>query len=205
MKTEEKAEKILGSREDSEVRFIESCDEIVEIIKILRALGNKIVYTSGVWDLKHIGHEKYLIAARNHGDILIVGCDTDELTRRKGPNRPIVTMNERVEQLINLRSVHIVFPVSSYEDADELIKMIKPDVLVISTSTEKNKPQHVLDMENKHKNNCGEIICLPPQATTSTTARVRTLMLGGISDFKQKLQKLLEDLHTEFEKEGGAS
>jgi D-beta-D-heptose 7-phosphate kinase/D-beta-D-heptose 1-phosphate adenosyltransferase len=205
MKTEERIKRILGSREDSEARFIEPYDEVIEIVNCLRAVGYLIVFTSGVWDLKHVGHEKYLIAGRNLGDILIVGCDTDELTRRKGPHRPIVPMMERVEQLINLRSVSIVVPISSFEEADKLIASMKPDVLLLSISTEENKPKHVLEMEEKHKNNCGKIIALPPQGITSTTARVRMLMFSGISAFKEKVLKALDDLYTEFKKGGESS
>lgn len=205
MKTMNKTDIILGHKESPTIRFMESYDEVIEIVEYLRATGRSIVFTSGVWDLKHIGHEKYLIAAGDLGDVLIVGCDTDALTKKKGSNRPIVPMVERVEQLMNLRSVHIVVPIDTYEEADKLIVRMKPDFLVISTSTEKNKPKHVLDMEEKHAGNCGKIVALPPQATTSTTAKVRTLMLSGIDDFKEKIIKVVNDLHTEFKNEGGKS
>lgn len=196
-------QKILDPRENHGSRFIESYDDVVQIVEKLRSMGHTIVFTSGVWDLKHVGHERYLIAGRKEGTILVVGCDTNELTRKKGPDRPVVTMEERVEQLINLRSVDIVVPIYSHEQADDLIARMKPDILIISVSTEKNKPEHTSMMEHKHKENCGRLVILPPQAVTSTTARVRNLMLGGIKEFKNKLQKALDDLQLEFENGGG--
>ena len=71
-----------------------------KIVEGLRAADYKIVATIGSWDMLHIGHVRYLMEAKNRGDILIVGTDTDAAIKRyKGPNRPIIPENERMEML----------------------------------------------------------------------------------------------------------
>lgn len=189
----QKVKDILTKGECLNSRFIENHDDLVEVVERLRSVGHTIAFVSGVWDLKHVGHERYLSAASKQADILVVGCDTDQLTQKKGPNRPIVTMDERVEQLINLRSVDIVTPISSYDEADKLIAELKPDVMVISESTEKNTDDHLAKMKKLHGKNCGEIVVLPPQAKTSTTARVRNLMIDGVEGLASAVTKTVND------------
>ncbi len=189
----QKVKDILTKNECPDSRFIEDHQELIDVVKRLQSVGNTIAFVSGVWDLKHVGHERYLSAASKQADILVVGCDTDNLTKKKGPNRPIVTMDERVEQLINLRSVGIVTPIPSYEEADKLIAELHPDVMVISESTEKNTDDHLEKMKKLHGDNCGEVVILPPQAKTSTTARVRNLMIDGIEGLAAAVNKTVND------------
>ena len=96
----------------------------------LKADGKKIVFTNGVFDLIHSGHVDYLIKAKEMGDVLIVGLNSDESVRRiKGEKRPILKENERAFILSNLKPVDYV--VLFAEDTPEkLISEIVPDVLV---------------------------------------------------------------------------
>ena len=72
--------------------------------------ANKIVVVTGVFDLLHIGHLRFLEGARRLGDRLIVGVESDERVRRwKGPNRPIQTEDDRMDLLRALRVVDEVF------------------------------------------------------------------------------------------------
>jgi rfaE bifunctional protein nucleotidyltransferase chain/domain len=136
-----------------------------------------VVLTQGVYDLLHEGHALYLEMAKSYGDILIVGVDSDELTRlRKGPNRPIVPQEERVKMLIHLRHVDVVTLREAHHDIGELIRLVHPDVLITSTSTEDFKKDLGKGTYNEY---CGEIVVLPPQAATSTTARIRNLTIEG--------------------------
>src|SRR5581483_4103234 len=90
-------------------RFLPSHTALARTVEDLKQQGHKIVLTQGVYDLIHEGHARYLQAAKAHGDVLIVGVDSDELTRlRKGPNRPIVPEQERINMLLHLRHVDIV-------------------------------------------------------------------------------------------------
>jgi D-beta-D-heptose 7-phosphate kinase/D-beta-D-heptose 1-phosphate adenosyltransferase len=88
------------------------------------------VFTNGVFDLLHPGHVRYLAQARSFGDALIVGVNSDRSVRaNKGPTRPIIRAEERIEILSALRSVDaaVIFD----EDTPlSVITEIQPDVLV---------------------------------------------------------------------------
>lgn len=95
-----------------------------------RAAGKRIVFTNGVFDILHPGHVRYLQASRAHGDLLIVGLNSDASVRRnKGPERPINPQDERAEVLAALACVDAV---SIFDDDTpaEIIRRVQPDVLV---------------------------------------------------------------------------
>jgi rfaE bifunctional protein nucleotidyltransferase chain/domain len=94
----------------------------------LRAEGRRIVFANGCFDLLHVGHVRYLAAARQLGDVLFVGINGDAaVTRLKGAGRPLMPAVERAELLRALRSVdHVV--VFEDDSADALIRAIRPDV-----------------------------------------------------------------------------
>jgi rfaE bifunctional protein nucleotidyltransferase chain/domain len=93
--------------------------------------GKVLVFTNGVFDVLHAGHVHLLSAARAHGDVLVVGVNTDESVRRlgKAPDRPVNPLEDRVAVLGALRSVDFVVPFD--EDTPvELIRSLRPDVHV---------------------------------------------------------------------------
>lgn len=94
----------------------------------LRAEGRRIVLANGCFDLLHVGHVRFLDAARRLGDVLFVGVNSDAaVARLKGPGRPLMPAAERVELLSALRAVdHVV--VFDDDTADALIAAIRPDV-----------------------------------------------------------------------------
>jgi D-beta-D-heptose 7-phosphate kinase / D-beta-D-heptose 1-phosphate adenosyltransferase len=95
-----------------------------------RRLGQRIVFTNGCFDVLHAGHVQYLQEARQQGDLLIVGVNTDTTVRQlKGPTRPINNLDARVAVLAGLSAVDYV---TVFDTATplELIKEVKPDVLV---------------------------------------------------------------------------
>jgi rfaE bifunctional protein nucleotidyltransferase chain/domain len=95
-----------------------------------RAAGRRIVFTNGVFDILHPGHLRYLQAARAHGDLLIVGLNSDASVRRnKGPSRPINPEEERAEMLLALSCVDAVSIFDEDTPAD-IIRRVQPDVLV---------------------------------------------------------------------------
>ena len=109
---------------------IKSFEEIEKIITRCSANGKKIVFTNGCFDILHVGHVKYLQVAKSFGDILIVGLNSDaSVTRLKGPTRPVNLAEDRAYILAALEAVDFVVPFESDTPYD-LIKMIKPDVLV---------------------------------------------------------------------------
>ncbi len=101
-----------------------------EKVALLKNEGKKVVFTNGCFDLLHAGHVDYLIKAKELGDVLIVGMNSDDSIRRiKGDSRPIVTFDERAFVMANLKPVDFVTPFD--EDTPyELIKTIVPDYLV---------------------------------------------------------------------------
>src|SRR3954471_21456491 len=90
--------------------------------------GKRIVFTNGVFDILHPGHVRYLQAARRHGDLLIVGLNSDASVRRnKGPSRPINPEQERAEVLAALACVDAV---SIFDDDTPagIIRRAQPDI-----------------------------------------------------------------------------
>lgn len=99
-------------------------------LAVLRQSGIRVVFTNGCFDILHAGHVRYLSAARDQGDLLVLGLNSDKSMRKiKGPKRPIVDQIRRAEVLAALICVDYI---SVFDDADplRLIKTIKPDVLV---------------------------------------------------------------------------
>jgi rfaE bifunctional protein nucleotidyltransferase chain/domain len=95
-----------------------------------RSAGRRIVFTNGVFDILHPGHVRYLQAARRHGDLLIVGLNSDASVRRtKGPARPINPEEERAELLAALACVDAV-SVFDEDTPAAIIRRVQPDVLV---------------------------------------------------------------------------
>jgi rfaE bifunctional protein nucleotidyltransferase chain/domain len=109
---------------------LKSRDEIVEIAKSLKAKNKKIVFTNGCFDILHAGHVDYLKKAKEKGDILIVGLNSDaSVSRIKGELRPIINEVERAFVLSNLRSVDYV-TLFNEDTPFEIISQIIPNVLV---------------------------------------------------------------------------
>ena len=114
----------------SMVEKILSLDELLGVRKGLRARGKTLVFTNGVFDLLHVGHVRYLAAARALGDTLVVAVNSDDAVwKLKGEGRPIVNEHERAEILAALRQVDFV---TIFDDISprSLIGQLLPDVLV---------------------------------------------------------------------------
>ncbi len=95
-----------------------------------KGLGQKVVFTNGCFDILHVGHLRYLQNARNQGDLLVVGLNSDKsVSKLKGPDRPIIAEKERQEMLLGLKPVDFVI-VFGEETPLNLIKEVEPDVLV---------------------------------------------------------------------------
>jgi D-glycero-beta-D-manno-heptose 1-phosphate adenylyltransferase len=175
---------ILAAGSNLEDRFIPDYSQLSEVVSDLKRMGYKVVLTQGVYDMIHEGHARYLEKALSYGDILVVGVDSDELTRmRKGPNRPVVPQAERLQMLAHLRSVSILTLREVKHGMSMLIETVRPDVLITSESTKDfGKKEAAV-----YKKICGTIVTLPPQAATSTTARVRLLTINGADQLAQEI------------------
>lgn len=157
------------------------------IIAHYREQKKSIVLTQGSFDMIHIGHGRYLHRAKEEGDILIVGVDSDEKIRaRKGPDRPVVPQAERLEMLTYLKSVNHVVLKETTKEKWELIKLIRPDVLIATASTYSSEQLEEL------KEFCGKVVVLEPQATTSTSAKLRLLQIAFAHNFSTILATRIE-------------
>jgi D-beta-D-heptose 7-phosphate kinase/D-beta-D-heptose 1-phosphate adenosyltransferase len=106
-------------------------DQLLPVLSSERAKGKRIVFTNGCFDLMHIGHTRYLQAAKALGDVLVVGVNSDVSVRTldKAPDRPIVPEAQRAEVLAALGCVDFVV---TFDESDplQLITTVQPDILV---------------------------------------------------------------------------
>lgn len=92
--------------------------------------NKKVVFTNGCFDIIHAGHVRYLTAAKNFGDVLIVGLNSDNSVRKlKGASRPINNQADRAEVLLALKPVDYVI-IFDELTAENLIAKVKPDIYV---------------------------------------------------------------------------
>jgi rfaE bifunctional protein nucleotidyltransferase chain/domain len=107
-----------------------SVEELAQVAKEMRAAGKKLVVTNGCFDLLHLGHIRYLRAARTLGDVLAVGLNGDQSVRElKGANRPMNNERDRAELLAALEDVDFVaiFPEVR---ATRFLQMVAPKIYV---------------------------------------------------------------------------
>ena len=107
-----------------------SLEQLPQRVKDLRAAGKRIVATNGCFDLLHVGHLRYLKAARALGDVLIVGINGDESVRAlKGEGRPVNNANDRAEVVAALQYVDLVVVFTEVR-ATKFLELAAPDVYV---------------------------------------------------------------------------
>jgi len=105
-------------------------ESAIQLCQKHKLAGNTLVFTNGIFDLFHIGHLDYLERAKEIGDVLIVGLNSDASTRQlKGNNRPIVPQHLRARLLAALRVVDAVV-IFDETTACNLLTTLKPDVYV---------------------------------------------------------------------------
>lgn len=117
-------------------------DEAERLAAACRARGERVVLANGCFDLLHVGHVRYLEAARGLGDLLIVAVNGDASVRRlKGPGRPVVPARERAEILLALRAVDAVVLFDD-DTAADLAARLRPHVHAKGTDyTEASVPE----------------------------------------------------------------
>jgi D-beta-D-heptose 7-phosphate kinase/D-beta-D-heptose 1-phosphate adenosyltransferase len=116
------------AHKDSHVK-IKSLDVLTALIAAEKQRGKRVVFTNGCFDLLHAGHVKYLQHARNLGDLLILGLNSDASVRRlKGPKRPLIDQEERAHLLAALDCINYVV-VFDEDTPLELIIALKPHIL----------------------------------------------------------------------------
>ena len=120
------------SRYDADMSMkVMTRDQLAPLLCTARTQGKRIVFTNGCFDLMHIGHTRYLQAAKDLGDLLVVGVNSDASVKilNKAPDRPIVSDAQRAEVVAALGCVDYVI-LFNEPDPHSLIAALQPDVLV---------------------------------------------------------------------------
>jgi len=120
-------------------------DELSTRILKARAGGARIVLANGCFDVLHVGHIRYLAGARELGDVLVVGVNSDEqVARLKGAGRPVMVAAERAEIVASLESVTYV-TIFDEPTVEQLLLTLKPDVHAKGTDyTEETVPERAV-------------------------------------------------------------
>lgn len=180
---------IFGPGSKFDCRLVKTYAEMEERTKALRQLNQRIVLTMGAFDIFHIGHARYLERAKEHGDILIVGVDSDQKVKdRKGPHRPIVLEEERLEVLTHIRHVDLVFLKGHNDSKWHLVKVVRPDVLIVSEGS------YNQDQLQNLREFCKEVLVLERQATTATTAKIRLMLVNHLDEVEEAINGVLDKI-----------
>ena len=172
-------------------KIITSYKKLKIKLKAHKTLGHTIVCTIGSWDMLHIGHLRYLHAAKNFGDILVIGVDSDRAIKSyKGDLRPIIPENERMEMLTYQDCIDYI---TIIDDVDEkgnwqynLIKTIPVDIFVSVQND--SYPE---DQLNTIKQHCGKLQEIPRQAKQTSSTDIiqnilKTHLLEEVEQWKKK-------------------
>ncbi len=144
---------------------IKTLPELVKIVDGLKKQGKKIVTTNGCFDIIHLGHTTYLKQAKEMGDILVIGLNSDASVKRlKGEKRPINNEQVRAENLSKLKYVDYIV-IFNENDPCKLLAAIKPDIHVKGGDY---KPEELIEKNIVEKNN-GKIVLVPEVEGYSTT------------------------------------
>lgn len=149
-----------------------SGETLVHQLNLWRFFGKKIVFTNGCFDILHRGHVDYLCKARDFGDILVVGVNSDASVKRlnKSPERPVNT--EQTRSFILASSMLIDAVVVFDEDTPyELIKIVQPDVLVKGADY---KPEEIVGADIV-KAKGGNIVTIELTQGFSTTSLIQKI------------------------------
>ena len=151
-------------------------DELLARIKDARSTGARVVLANGCFDVLHVGHVRYLAGARELGDILVVGVNSDEqVVRLKGPGRPVMAAAERAEIVAALESVTYV-TIFDEPTVEQLLLTLKPDVHAKGTDyTTESVPER--DVVRSYG---GQVAIVGDPKDHSTSEIISRL--GGLSD-----------------------
>ncbi|MBN1793756.1 MAG: D-glycero-beta-D-manno-heptose 1-phosphate adenylyltransferase [Candidatus Omnitrophica bacterium] len=154
---------------------IKTIDQIKQLAETFRSQKKRIVFTNGCFDLLHLGHVRYLTEAKDKGDVLIVGVNSDQSVKRlKGQNRPITPQDARCEVLAALTCIDYL---TIFDDDTplELIEMIHPDVLVKGGDW---LPENIVGSEHVSSYG-GRVITIPYLQGFSSSEIIKKINIDG--------------------------
>lgn len=148
-------------------------DRAFEFLSQFKRAGKKIVFTNGCFDILHPGHVDYLFKARDFGDVLVLGLNTDNSVRKlnKAPNRPVNNEQARALVLAGLACVDLIVTFDE-ETPYELIKFLQPDIL---TKGSDYQIENIVGYDVV-KNNGGKVVTVPLVEGYSTTKLIEKIL-----------------------------
>ena len=154
------------------MNYVKTIEELCQIRNELKAQNKKVVFTNGVFDILHAGHVDYLSKAKELGDVLIVGVNSDASVKRiKGELRPVVPQHERAFIISSLKPVDFV-TIFEEDTPFEVINKLIPDVLVKGADWSKDKIVGADVVEA----NGGSVETIKFVNQTSTTNIIKTVL-----------------------------
>ncbi len=151
---------------------IRGLEELVGVVRERRESGQRVVFTNGCFDLLHRGHTRLLQRARELGDLLIVGLNSDASVRAlKGSSRPVVSQDERAEVLAALASVDYVV-IFEEVDPGRTIAALQPDVLVKGSDWAKEEVVGRETVEGRG----GRVVTVPLVEGSSTSDIIQRIL-----------------------------
>jgi len=151
---------------------IKTLEELKQARKSLKDRGKLVVFTNGVFDLMHVGHARLLKKAKSHGDILVVGINSDLSVKQiKGPNRPIIGEADRADLVASLAVVDYVI-LFSESTPEAIIRELKPDIHVKGGDWG-DKP---LPEKKIVESYGGKVLMIPSGSDITTTNLIKKIM-----------------------------
>lgn len=147
--------------------------DLLEKIRLFHRQGKKIVFTNGCFDIMHVGHVRYLTAAKAKGNILVVGLNSDKSVKAiKGEKKPIICESQRAEVLAGLCGVDYII-IFDEPDPLKLIQAIKPDVLVKGADWSEDK----IIGADFVKSHGGQVVRVPLVPKISTSSIIQKILI----------------------------
>lgn len=170
-----------------------SQSDLMDLHDKLKEMNKKIVFTAGGWDMLHVGQARYLREAREKGDVLVVGVNSNATIRKvKGKNKPILDEEIRAEMLIHLRWVDFVtiIPEASCQPS---LGLLKPDVYVTVKEDWNDNYKETREYKTVIKHG-GEVIIIDRQSPyISTTKILQRVVSAHLGDVFKDFMKLRDD------------
>ncbi len=142
-----------------------------------RKNSKKVVLATGVYDILHPGHLKFLEKARECGDVLIVGINNDAFARKKGNNRPIQNEQERAQLIAGFKCVSFVHIFDNSDHGKNLIRLIQPDIYIMSTTSEE-KPEARAEHFELIRDLGGKVVSFGACSTTHSSQIIEKISIS---------------------------
>lgn len=145
----------------------------IKLSKKIRMMGKTVVLAGGCFDVLHLGHIKFLEAARKQGDALFVFVESDEKVRKiKKENRPINNQNDRAQVLSSIRFVDYVILIPYFDNTgyDKLVSSLKPSIIAVTKESE--AVEHAKRQAKKTGAQVVQVLGLIPDQSTTKIAKI---------------------------------